>query len=531
MTPLRGRETELARLEELADSLRAGAGGIVVVEGAAGIGKSRLLAEARSRAAEGDLLVAAGGADELDQVTPWAPLLGALGSSEPPVLASGALGSLRSLSDQRLAVIERMQAALERTASSRPVLIILDDLQWADTATLLALGLLPLSLFSYPVGWLLALRPLPASAALEGLLDRLAEAGATRLHLGPLPLADAVVLARDTGVPGSDADLGERIAGADGNPFYIQVLLKADLRRGLAEDAVRTVAQHLRSLSDGAHRLLQVASVLGREFSVAEVAVLTGQPSSLLLGAVEEALRAEMLVEVPVGLAFRHDLLREAVYDSLPASVRVALARTRKGRGFSEVEDREGWHGKPLPEPMAERAVVELGGERNLLVRGHRPAEAAKPRPAANGAEVKLPGYERGQKVATRKAYGDALAALGVRPNVVAMDGEVSNSTFADEFAKAYPERYFEMFIAEQQLIAAAVGIAVRGYRPFASTFAALLHRSVPQRRDQRRRPRPGHGRPGGHLLPADHPGRLPGAVRLRGDLPGRRVQGAAPDR
>ena len=127
---------------------------------------------------------------------------------------------------------------------------------------------------------------------------------------------------------------------------------------------------------------------------------------------------------------------------------------------------------------MAERAVVELGGERNLLVRGPRPAAAAKARPAANGAEVKLPGYERGQKVATRKAYGDALAALGVRPDVVAMDGEVSNSTFADEFAKAYPERYFEMFIAEQQLIAAAVGVGVRGYRPFASTFAAFFTRA-----------------------------------------------------
>src|SRR5580693_6016032 len=156
----------------------------------------------------------------------------------------------------------------------------------------------------------------------------------------------------------------------------------------------------------------------------------------------------------------------------------VILARTRKGRGFSEVEDREDWHGKPLPEHMAERAVVELGGERHLLVRGPRPAQAAKPRPVPGGAEVKLPAYELGQKVATRRAYGDALAALGVRLDVVAMDGEVSNSTFADEFAKAYPERYFEMFIAEQQLIAAAVGMGVRGYRPFASTFAAFFTRA-----------------------------------------------------
>ncbi len=156
----------------------------------------------------------------------------------------------------------------------------------------------------------------------------------------------------------------------------------------------------------------------------------------------------------------------------------VILARTRKGRGFSEVEDREDWHGKPLPEHMAERAVVELGGERHLLVRGPGPAQAARSRPGSGGAEVKLPGYQLGQKVATRKAYGDTLAALGVRPEVVAMDGEVSNSTFADEFAAAYPERYFEMFIAEQQLVAAAVGFSVRGYRPFASTFAAFFTRA-----------------------------------------------------
>jgi transketolase len=88
------------------------------------------------------------------------------------------------------------------------------------------------------------------------------------------------------------------------------------------------------------------------------------------------------------------------------------------------------------------------------------------------------PAYSVGDKVATRKAYGQALAALGARRDVVAMDGEVSNSTFADEFAHKYPERYFEMYIAEQQLVAAAVGFSVRGYRPFASTFAAFFTRA-----------------------------------------------------
>ena len=89
------------------------------------------------------------------------------------------------------------------------------------------------------------------------------------------------------------------------------------------------------------------------------------------------------------------------------------------------------------------------------------------------------PVYEVGATIATRKAYGDALVALGARdPRVVALDGEVSNSTFADEFAQAYPGRYFEMFIAEQQMVAAATGIAARGYRTFASTFAAFLTRA-----------------------------------------------------
>jgi len=92
--------------------------------------------------------------------------------------------------------------------------------------------------------------------------------------------------------------------------------------------------------------------------------------------------------------------------------------------------------------------------------------------------QVSLPRYELGAKVATRLAFGQALAAVGARGNVVALDGEVGNSTHAEEFAKAYPERYFEMYIAEQQLVAAAVGMSVRGYVPFAATFAAFFTRA-----------------------------------------------------
>jgi transketolase len=154
----------------------------------------------------------------------------------------------------------------------------------------------------------------------------------------------------------------------------------------------------------------------------------------------------------------------------------VILARTRKGRGVSEVEDREGWHGRPLPSEMAGRAIRELGGERHLTVQGPRP-EGGSPRTRPSG-EVALPRYELGAKVATRKAFGESLAAVGARSDVVALDGEVDNSTHAEDFGKAYPERYFEMFIAEQQLIAAAVGMSVRGYVPFAATFAAFFTRA-----------------------------------------------------
>ena len=154
----------------------------------------------------------------------------------------------------------------------------------------------------------------------------------------------------------------------------------------------------------------------------------------------------------------------------------VIVARTRKGRGFDEVEDREGWHGRALPEPMAQRAIDELGGERHLTVTGPRPA-AGTPRAWPDG-EVNLPRYELDDKVATRLAFGQALAAVGARGHVVALDGEVGNSTHLEEFEKAHPERYFEMYIAEQQLIASAVGLSVRGYIPFAATFAAFLTRA-----------------------------------------------------
>jgi transketolase len=152
----------------------------------------------------------------------------------------------------------------------------------------------------------------------------------------------------------------------------------------------------------------------------------------------------------------------------------VILAKTIKGRGFSEAENKDGRHGKPFPPDMAQRAITELGGVRNSCS-----AARAGSRGRESGGASESRRGTAGEKVATRKAHGDALTALGARdPKLVALDGEVKNSTYATEFANAFPDRYFEMFIAEQQMVAAATGLAVRGYRPFASTFAAFFTRA-----------------------------------------------------
>lgn len=153
----------------------------------------------------------------------------------------------------------------------------------------------------------------------------------------------------------------------------------------------------------------------------------------------------------------------------------VIVARTRKGKGVAAVEDKGGMHGKALDDPEA--AIEELGGVRDLSVEVAKP-EHGEPH-VFETAALELPAYEVGTEVATRKAYGEALAALGAADGlVVSLDGEVSNSTYAEIFAAAHPERFFEMYIAEQQMVAAAVGLQVRGWKPFASTFAAFLTRA-----------------------------------------------------
>jgi transketolase len=154
----------------------------------------------------------------------------------------------------------------------------------------------------------------------------------------------------------------------------------------------------------------------------------------------------------------------------------VIIARTEKGHGVKAVADQPGKHGKPLDDPEA--GIAELGGIRTIRVDVPRPEGDGEPH-AFPTQPLQLPVYEPGTKEATRKAFGDALVALGKADGkVVAIDGEVGNSTYTEEFAEALPERFFQSYIAEQQMMATAVGLQVRGWKPFAATFAAFLSRA-----------------------------------------------------
>ena len=160
------------------------------------------------------------------------------------------------------------------------------------------------------------------------------------------------------------------------------------------------------------------------------------------------------------------------------------IAETIKGKGFAEVADKNGFHGKPLTDEQAEEALREIGA-------AAEPAEIHITPPPAGGqgcsraAEIQAPEppvFKKGDLVATRQAYGQALVDLGkLNPQIVALDGDVKNSTFAQEFAEACPERYVECFIAEQNMVGAAMGLAACGKLPFVSSFGAFIERALDQ--------------------------------------------------
>lgn len=162
------------------------------------------------------------------------------------------------------------------------------------------------------------------------------------------------------------------------------------------------------------------------------------------------------------------------------------LARTLKGKGIPEVEDRDGWHGRPLKEDMAERTIAhleaQLHGAKGPVVRAPKKMPPPPGDPSGSLAPPALPAYALGEMVATRQAYGEGLAKLGKQnPAIVALDGDVKNSTFAERFKAACPEQYIEGFIAEQNLVGMGAGLGACGKVPFVSTFACFLTRAFDQ--------------------------------------------------
>ncbi len=157
------------------------------------------------------------------------------------------------------------------------------------------------------------------------------------------------------------------------------------------------------------------------------------------------------------------------------------IAKTIKGKGVAAIENKNGWHGKALSQADADEAIRLLGPIDKTL-RG----QMAKPEdllPEERAPRSVVPSsYKPGDAVATRRAYGDALKRLyPAFPEMVVLDGEVSNSTYAEVFSEAFPDRYFEMYIAEQNMVGAAVGLSARGKMPFVSTFAAFFMRACDQ--------------------------------------------------
>jgi len=343
--PLLGR---CGVLDAVRTMLRAGAdgeGGVIVVEGPPGIGKSRLLDAASAEAGALGIVVAAGQATELDRLAPLSPLLTALRNSDPPVVGEAdwtALCNSSGPETNRYLLIDRLLDVIERYVRGRALLVVLDDAQWADEMTALTLRMLIPGLQSSPVLWLLARRSAPTRSPAHETLDWLLDQGAQRISLGPLTDDSVAELCREMlgGTP--DESVLSLASGCGGNPFLLEELLatlrdqgRVQVRNGWATvspgdlpwDFVSAIDRRLRGLSEQARALLDAGAVLRRPFTVHEAAGLVAQPALGLIPATAQAIEADILVGYGSKLAFRHDLIREAVYARLAGAVREALHR------------------------------------------------------------------------------------------------------------------------------------------------------------------------------------------------------------
>ena len=352
-----GREAELGALGEALGRVAAGGPAVVLVEGEAGIGKTRLLAQVLQDARGRGMQVAAGRAEELERTRPFGLLAAAFGcarSAADPRRAAiaallaapgaGELGPITVTSDPglRFRVVDALTDLVEELALAGPLVIGLDDLQWADPSSLLTVGVLARRLDGLPVGVIGCLRPFPRGAELDRLAGALQAAGARHLILRPLTGEAVAGLVAQAVAAEPGPRLLAEVAGAAGNPLFItellgalaqeQAITTADGRAEAAETVLPptlrlTILRRVSFLPEPALQALRSASILGSGFSLTDLATITGRPAVDLAAVLGEAIRARVLEDDGVRLRFRHELIRDAIYQDLAGSVRRALHR------------------------------------------------------------------------------------------------------------------------------------------------------------------------------------------------------------
>jgi hypothetical protein len=347
---LRGRSAELQTVLRAVRLAREGQPSIVLVRGEPGIGKTAFVRTVVEQASRLGVTTAYAAAHADDRVAPLASLGPALRFGASPLIGSADFMDLASLHEQPLWLAEQLATLLERRAQDGPVLLAVDDAQWCDPLTGFILRVLPKRLLATPISWVLATRGVPGG----GPAEEIAEAARPDLSVVPIELAalteDAVfAVAVDRLGTRPDAAVLRRLADARGNPFLTVQLLEGLFEPGGTEPAAARVPTGLldgvrhrvAATSERCRELLRMAAVLGPAFPLTDVTGLLGASAAQLTEPLSEAIAAGLLTDDGSVLRFRHELLREAVYEDLPPSTRRALHQAvtdrllAAGRGYA----------------------------------------------------------------------------------------------------------------------------------------------------------------------------------------------------
>ena len=333
---LRGRGEAISRaLTALRHAARTGQGAVVAISGDPGIGKSAVLRDVLEQASRAGFRVGSGKAEQGDQIAPGAPLLVALRSGPQPLLTGDSFTSLAPLYDKPLWLVDRISGLLEELAEHGPVLVAIDDVQWADRLTRFALRVLPARLAGSPVVWAVASRRVPSEPLDEIIAGTDDVTTITRIPLGPLTAGDVADLATDRMDGEPSAQLLSLLDEAGGNPFWaVQVIdgltgrPGAKTARSLYAELALGIRARLNDLSEDGAALIRWAAVWGRSLAATDASRLLGGISEAQLALLtKEAVDNGLLTVDDSDVYFPHDLLREAVYADIAPDERRALHR------------------------------------------------------------------------------------------------------------------------------------------------------------------------------------------------------------